>query len=63
MVTVDQTKKDRLVGANVKPTATYYGLSTDTKPKATNGSAFVEMNTGKIYFYNAAGGAWVEWGA
>lgn len=63
-VTIDNPVKSRLAGANVKAVATYYGLSTDTKPaKANNGSAFVEMNTGKLYFFNAAGGAWVEWGA
>lgn len=44
---------------------TYYGLSTDTKPTVVgNGSAFIEMDTGKIYFFNAAeGGGWIEWGA
>ena len=44
---------------------TYYGLSTDSKPTdgISNGSCFVEMDSGKIYFYNAAGAAWAEWGA
>ncbi len=44
---------------------TYYGLSTDT-PKPTgavlNGRAFIEMDTGKIYFYDAESGEWREWG-
>lgn len=37
-----------------------YGLSTDNKPTANiaNGSMFVEMNTGKIYFFDAEGGDW-----
>ena len=40
----------------------YRGLSTDTKPDiCPNGSIFIEMNTGKIYFYNLDGKAWVEW--
>lgn len=41
------------------------GLSTDSKPTAgiANGSIFIEMNTGKIYFYNEAGSAWVEFSA
>ena len=44
--------------------ATLFGLSTDSKPtNFGNGSVFVEMNTGKLYFYNADGSAWVEWGA
>ena len=43
---------------------TYYGLSTDSKPTSCgNGSVFVEMNTGKIYLFNAASSAWVEWDA
>lgn len=41
---------------------TYYGLSTDIKPTTGvgNGSCFIEMDTGKVYFFNAAGNAWVE---
>lgn len=63
MVTVEQTKKDKLVGDGIAETVTIYGLSTDTKPAAAaNGSAFVEMDSGKLYFFNAAGNAWVEWG-
>lgn len=40
----------------------YYGLSTDTKPtiEVPNGSAFIEMDTGKLYFFDAAGASWVE---
>ena len=44
---------------------TYVGLSLDDKPTedVTNGSCFLEMNTGKIYFYNEEDEQWVEWGA
>ncbi len=44
---------------------TFYGLSTDTKPTegVGNGSAFLEMDTGKIYFYDADNTTWREWGA
>ena len=45
---------------------TLYGLSTDlTKPTdgIGNGWAFVEMDTGKLYFYDAEGAQWIEWGA
>lgn len=42
----------------------YYGLSTDEKPStALNGAAFVEMDTGKIYFYDVESETWLEWGA
>ncbi len=40
-------------------------LSTDTKPTEgiANGSVCIEMDTGKIYFYDAANAEWLEWGA
>lgn len=42
----------------------FYGLSTDTKPSnCGNGSSFIEMNTSKIYFFDATSGDWLEWGA
>ena len=37
---------------------TFYGLSTDEKPKAENGSCFIEIDTGDAYFYDAAGAQW-----
>jgi len=42
------------------------GLSTDTKPTTIgdkeigNGSVFVEIDTGKIYFYDAENKIWKE---
>lgn len=43
-----------------------YGKSTDTKPtvklkntKIPNGSTFLEMDTGDIYFYDSDTDAWV----
>lgn len=40
----------------------YWGLSTDSKPTTGvgNGSIFIEINTGKVYFFNGEGAAWVE---
>ena len=37
-------------------------LSTDTKPTdgIANGSVCLEMNTGKVFVFNEAGGVWVE---
>lgn len=37
-------------------------LSTDDKPTAgiATGSICVEVNTGKVFFFNEASGAWVE---
>lgn len=41
-------------GNTYTPT-TYYGIHTDTKEtnNIANGSCFIEMDTGKIYFYDA----------
>ena len=41
-----------------------YGLSTDTKPlDEPNGSKFIEMDTSKVYLFDAEGAEWLEWGA
>ena len=41
----------------------YYGLSSDAKPTdALNGACFIEMDTGKVYFFNAANESWIEFG-
>lgn len=46
-------------------TQRFWGLSTDTKPTENvgNGDCFIEMDTGKIYFFDEAGASWKEWGA
>ena len=42
----------------------YAGLSSDEKPIATeNGAAFIEMDTSKVYFFDAGNSEWLEWGA
>lgn len=39
----------------------FAGLSTDTKPSNVGtGSIFVEVDTGKVFFYNQDGGTWIE---
>lgn len=41
----------------------YVGLSTDSKPSGPdvpNGFPFVEMDTAKIYLYDAANDTWYE---
>lgn len=64
MVTTQNGIQINADGVLVHP-ETYYGLRTDNKPEAANGSAFIEMDTGKIYFYDASdgGSGWTEWGA
>jgi hypothetical protein len=37
------------------------GLSTEAKPlDAPNGSTFWEMDTGKVYAFDAVGNRWIE---
>jgi len=55
------------ISAMEKGTLELYGLSTDTKPTETfdgmpidNASLFYEMNTGKVYMYDAANTTWIE---
>ncbi len=50
------------------PTVTVYGLSTDEKPYSTdsgnsipNGSKFIEMDTKKVYMFDAENSQWLEW--
>lgn len=59
MITAD--KKTQEVGGQLTTNVTLYGLSTDNKPTdCGNGSVFIEMDTGKGYFFNAAGLTWIE---
>lgn len=59
MITADKSLQtvDGVLTGNV----TFFGLSTDSKPTdCGNGSVFIEMDTGKGYFFNAAGLTWLE---
>jgi hypothetical protein len=39
----------------------YRGKSTDTKPTdCPNGSEFLEIDTGKTYFFDGAGETWID---
>lgn len=62
---ITQEKATQVVDGKFTSNSTLYGLSTDAKPTEGigNGSAFIEMDTGKLYFYDAAGEQWIEWGA
>lgn len=57
----------KLVNTDVSPmvprSCEMVGLSTDTKPTGMsvgNGWSFIEMDTGKVFFYNAADEEWLE---
>ena len=39
----------------------YRGLSSDTKPDASpNGSDFLEIDTGKVWYFDADSGDWLD---
>ena len=41
-----------------------WGLSSESKPTSVaNGSAFIEMDSSKVYFFDATNSKWFEWGA
>lgn len=61
----------KLENADLKPSGDYLsvelrGLSTDEKPtemngkKIDNGSAFIEIDTGKVYLYDLENEEWNE---
>lgn len=57
----------KLVNTEVSPmvprSCEMVGLSTDTKPTGVsvgNGWSFIEMDTGKVFFYNAEDEEWLE---
>jgi hypothetical protein len=66
MISFDDTSKIKDNGLDgkqlIKPTKGYC-LSTDAKPTegVGNGSVLIEMDTGTIWFFDEAGGAWIEW--
>lgn len=61
---ITKENENQNIGGKLVSTKTFYGLSTDSKPEdVANGSAFIEMDSGKLYFYDAAGEQWNEWGA
>lgn len=65
IIKTDVIKTDKEEGETI--TGELRGLSTDTKPteingkKIGNGSAFIEMDTQKIYFYDLDSETWKEW--
>lgn len=63
MITNDKNAQ-KISGKYVRP-VTLYGLSTDSKPveNVANGSAFIEMDTGIVYFFDLENAEWSEWGA
>lgn len=66
MITIRVIENSRGVGGEEAVQVELRGLSTNTKPTETNGkkidngSTFIEMDTGKIYFYDLENEQWKE---
>ena len=59
MITITKTE---VIDNNNLKTAEYRGLSTDEKPTENvgNGSTFIEIDTGAIFFYDLDNEEWKE---
>lgn len=66
MVTIYESKNREVKGEVEAINVELRGLSTDTKPtevnerEVGNGSTFIEIDTGKIFFYDAENEQWKE---
>ena len=66
MVSIYETKKVKVTNGSELVTVELRGLSTDEKPSTLgdkqidNGSEYIEMDTGKIFFYDLENEEWKE---
>ena len=66
MITIYDTKNNKFEQEETFIIVELRGLSTDTKPTEingktiNNGSTFIEIDTGNIYFYDLANEEWKE---
>ena len=66
MITIQKIENKRTVDGEEAVNTELRGLSTDTKPtevagkKVDNGSLFIEIDTGKIFFYDLENEQWKE---
>ena len=66
MITIYKTEKVEKEQDGYAMSVELRGLSTDNKPtvignsKVQNGSAFIEIDTGKVYLYDLATETWKE---
>lgn len=62
MVTLSDFSVTSGIDGNLQGTVEFRGLSTDPKPvtDVINGSSFIEIDTGKVYLFDADGGTWNE---
>lgn len=66
MITISESKKIKITNDGRNILAELRGLSTDTKPTQIgditldNGSVFIEIDTGNIFFYDLDSETWKE---
>lgn len=66
MISIYDVRNNKIEPEETKITVELRGLSTDTKPTEINnktidnGSTFIEIDTGKIYFYDLENTEWKE---
>lgn len=66
MISLYEARNNRIELEETKITVELRGLSTDAKPTEINGktidngSTFIEMDTGKIFFYDLENEEWKE---
>jgi hypothetical protein len=66
VITIYDTKNNKFEQEETFIIVELRGLSTDTKPTEingktiNNGSTFIEIDTGKIYFYDLSNEEWKE---
>lgn len=66
MITIHTIENTRIMPTEDRISVELRGLSTDEKPtevankKVDNGSTFIEIDTGKIYFYDLENEQWNE---
>ena len=66
MITLVKKEKSIMTNNGTKILAEFRGLSTDVKPvmngeeKVENGSIFIEIDTGRVYFYDLENEQWME---
>ena len=66
MISLYDVRNNKIEPDETKITVELRGLSTDTKPTEIsnktidNGSTFIEIDTGKIYFYDLENEEWKE---
>ena len=66
MISLYKIGKTNVIESNTYISVELRGLSTDTKPteynnrKIDNGSVFIEIDTGKLYFFDYESQEWKE---